>query len=49
MVSDARNLVTTAWWTMVFPSLAIVLAVIGLNLVGDGLGSTLDPQDEHSG
>ena len=49
MVSDARNLVTTAWWTMVFPSLAIVLAVIGLNLVGDGLGSTLDPQDEHGG
>ena len=49
MVSDARNLVTTAWWTMVFPSLAIVLAVIGLNLVGDGLGSTLDPQDERGG
>ena len=37
MVSDARNLVTTAWWTMVFPSLAIVAAVIGLNLLGDGL------------
>ena len=24
MVSEARNLVTTAWWTMAFPSLAIV-------------------------
>ena len=49
MVSDARNLVTTAWWTMVFPSLAIVLAVIGLNLLGDGLGSALDPKDESGG
>ncbi len=49
MVSDARNLVTTAWWTMVFPSLAIVLAVIGLNLLGDGLGSALDPKDEAGG
>ncbi len=49
MVSESRNLVTTAWWTMVFPSLAIVLAVIGLNLLGDGLGSALDPQDESGG
>ncbi len=44
MVSDARNLVTDAWWTMVFPALAIVLAVIGLNLLGDGLRSALDPK-----
>ena len=49
MVSESRNLVTTAWWTMVFPSIAIVLAVIGLNLLGDGLGSALDPQDESGG
>jgi peptide/nickel transport system permease protein len=47
MVSEARNLVTTAWWTMVFPSLAVVLAVIGLNLLGDGLRSALDPREER--
>jgi len=47
MVSEARNLVTTAWWTMVFPSLAVVLAVIGLNLLGDGLRSALDPKEER--
>ena len=47
MVSEARNLVTTAWWTMVFPSLAVILAVIGLNLLGDGLRSALDPKEDR--
>ena len=47
MVSDARNLVTTSWWTMVFPSLAVVVAVIGLNLLGDGLRSALDRKEEQ--
>ena len=39
MVSEARNLVTTAWWTMAFPALAVIIAVIALNLLGDGLRS----------
>jgi peptide/nickel transport system permease protein len=47
MVSEARNLATTAWWTMVFPSVAVVLAVIGLNLLGDGLRSALDPKEDR--
>lgn len=47
MVSDARNLVTTAWWTMAAPALAVIIAVIGLNLVGDGLRSALDPKEER--
>ena len=47
MVSEARNLVTTAWWTMVFPSLAVIVAVIGLNLLGDGLRSALDPKEDR--
>jgi peptide/nickel transport system permease protein len=44
MVADAQNLVSTAWWTLVFPAAAIVLLVIGLNLMGDGLRSALDPR-----
>jgi peptide/nickel transport system permease protein len=44
MVADAQNLVATAWWTLVFPAAAIVLLVIGLNLLGDGLRSALDPR-----
>ena len=44
MVADAQNLVSTAWWTLVFPAAAIVLLVIGLNLLGDGLRAALDPR-----
>jgi ABC-type dipeptide/oligopeptide/nickel transport system permease subunit len=44
MVSDARDIVAIAWWTLTFPAIAIVLAVIGLNLLGDGLRSALDPR-----
>lgn len=44
MVSDARNLVAVAWWTLLFPAAAIVIAVIGLNLLGDGVRSALDPR-----
>jgi peptide/nickel transport system permease protein len=47
MVSEARNMVTTAWWTMVFPALAVIVAVIGLNLLGDGLRAALDPKEER--
>ena len=44
MVSEARNTVADAWWTLTFPALAIVVAVIALNLLGDGLRSALDPR-----
>ncbi|GAA1711413.1 ABC transporter permease [Fodinicola feengrottensis] len=37
MVNDARNLLTEAWWTLAFPAAAIVVAVVGLNLLADGL------------
>ena len=36
--------VATAWWTLTFPALAIIVAVIALNLLGDGLRSALDPR-----
>lgn len=43
MVSDARTLFARGWWLMVAPASAIVLAVVGLNLLGDGLRDVLDP------
>ncbi|MEN8235072.1 MAG: ABC transporter permease [Actinomycetota bacterium] len=43
MVSTARGFAVIAWWSLVFPSLGIVLAVLGLNLLGDGLRDALDP------
>jgi peptide/nickel transport system permease protein len=43
MVSEARTLFARGWWLMVYPASAIVLAVVGLNLLGDGLRDVLDP------
>jgi peptide/nickel transport system permease protein len=43
MVSEARTLVSRGWWLMAAPASAIVLAVIGLNLLGDGLRDAFDP------
>ena len=44
MVANSQNLLYTAWWTLVFPAVAIIVLVIGLNLLGDGLRSALDPR-----
>ena len=34
----------SAWWVVTFPGLAIVLSVLGFNLMGDGLRDALDPR-----
>ena len=44
MVSDGRNYLPTAWWACVFPGLAIMLTVLGFNLLGDGVRDILDPR-----
>ena len=43
MLADGRTYLQTAWWVSVFPGLAILLTVLGLNLLGDWLRDTLDP------
>lgn len=47
MLSDSRQFLTQAPWTMVSPGLAIMLVVIGFNLFGDGLRDALDPRMKH--
>jgi len=37
-------IVSGAWWAATFPGIAILLSVIGLNLLGDGLRDILDPR-----
>jgi peptide/nickel transport system permease protein len=37
MVSGGRNYLPEQWWISVFPALAIVVVVLGFNLLGDGL------------
>lgn len=44
MLSDARIHLMNAPWTMIFPGLAIMLTVLGFNLMGDGLRDALDPK-----
>jgi len=43
MASTARRYLNIAWWYATFPGLAIVLTVMGFNLVGDWLRDTFDP------
>jgi len=39
----SRYMVTGDWWIAFFPGLAIVLSVLGFNLLGDALRDRLDP------
>ncbi len=43
MLSDARNYMSQAWWTVLFPGMAISLIVMSSNFLGDGLRDRLDP------
>jgi ABC-type dipeptide/oligopeptide/nickel transport system permease subunit len=45
MLGDSYRFLTTgAWWAVLFPGLAIMLSVLGFNLLGDGLRDALDPR-----
>jgi peptide/nickel transport system permease protein len=44
MVSMGRTYLGKAWWMSTFPGLAITVAVVAINLVGDGLREALDPK-----
>ena len=45
MLNAAQRFLTTAPWMAVWPGLAIFLAVLSFNLVGDGLRDALDPRE----
>lgn len=44
MIAKSRGLILRASWVMTFPGLAILFAVLGFNLLGDGLRYALDPR-----
>ena len=48
MVLDGVEPIRTAWWVSFFPGLAILLAVMGINLLGDWLRDVLDPRQRTS-
>jgi peptide/nickel transport system permease protein len=43
MIAVGRDFYLTQWWYVTFPGLAIFIAVLGANLVGDGLQEVLSP------
>ena len=44
MISSGRMHMFHAWWYVTFPGLAIVLTVLGFNLLGDGIRDITDPK-----
>jgi peptide/nickel transport system permease protein len=47
LLSVARGYMPDYWWTAIFPGLAILLAVFGFNLLGDGLRDVFDPRSRR--
>ncbi len=48
MLHGANNsiIIQTYWWRWVFPSIALSLTVIAVNLIGDGLRDAIDPRSQ---
>jgi peptide/nickel transport system permease protein len=44
MLAEGRDYLTVAGWIAIFPGLAILVTVLGINLLGDGLRDLLDPK-----
>lgn len=49
MLADAKNYITVAPWLVIFPGLAVVISVLGFNLLGDGLEYLLNPKQLRTG
>jgi peptide/nickel transport system permease protein len=47
MIAEGQAYLTTAPWLVIFPGVAIVLAMVGFSLLGDGLRDALDPTLER--
>lgn len=48
MLADGRVYITSAWWAVTFPGLAIVLTVLSINLFGDWLRDYFDPKTRRA-
>ena len=43
---DGKEYIQFAWWLSLFPGLAILITVLGYNLLGEGLRDLLDPKNK---
>jgi len=48
MVSDGRQFLVDQWWVSTLPGIAILIVVMGFNLMGDGFRDILDPHQRQS-
>lgn len=48
-IAQGRDYLATSWWIATVPGVMIVLAVIGINLIGDWLRDALDPGVDRGG
>ncbi len=46
ILTDGKEYIQFAWWLSLFPGLAILLTVLGYNLLGEGLRDILDPKNK---
>jgi len=44
MLFEAMPVFRAAWWTAVFPGIAIMISVLGFNFLGDALRDAMDPR-----
>jgi len=44
MIADGRDALAAGWWVAVFPGIAIALAAVAFNLIGEGARDALDPR-----
>jgi len=49
MIGSGRSTIRLAWWTSVFPGIALFLTVLSLNLIGEGLSDALNPRLRERG
>lgn len=49
LIADGRGDLQQAWWISTFPGLAIMITVIGFNVIGDGLREAVDPRQAQLG
>lgn len=48
ILTDGKEYIQFAWWLSLFPGMAILLTVLGYNLLGEGLRDALDPRTRRS-
>jgi peptide/nickel transport system permease protein len=46
ILTDGKEYIQFAWWLSLFPGLAILITVLGYNLLGEGLRDALDPRNQ---